>query len=207
MRKILFAAAGLAALGAAGLALAQGNDDGPRRGPFDVFQADTNSDGVLTRAEFDAQRQSHFAQLDSNRDGQLTREEMRAGRPERAEGERGHRRGRGHGFGNADANNDGNVTRDEFLAGPIAHFERLDANRDGVLSADERPQRHARGERGQRGERRDRGSRDANNDGQLSREEFASMGSGMFERLDANNDGRVTQDEAEAARPQRHGRH
>jgi len=202
MRKFLFAAAGLAALGAAGLAMAQGDDDGARRGRFDLFQADSNSDGVLTRAEFDANRQSHFARLDADNNGQLTREEMRAGRPARGEGHRGHR-GQGRGFGNVDANNDGNITREEFLAGPIARFERMDANRDGVISADERPQRQAR----ERGERRERVRRDADNNGQISREEFASMGSGMFERLDANNDGRVTREEAEAARPQRHGRH
>lgn len=200
MRKILFAAAGFAALaGTAGLALAQ--DNAPARGPHGVFVADANNDGVLTRQEFDAGRSAGFAEADANNDGQLTREEMRGMRGDRGHG--GRHGGRGmHQLARADANNDGNITRDEFLAGPIAHFERIDANSDGVISANERPQRR---ERDAGGERRERPNFDANGDRQISREEHAAMGAGMFERLDANNDGRVTREEAEAARPHRRG--
>jgi Ca2+-binding EF-hand superfamily protein len=137
MRKILFAAAGFAALaGAAGLAVAQDQQEQRPRG---VFAMDANSDGAVTRQEFDAGRAASFAQLDSNNDGQLTREEMRAQR-----GERGQRRGghRGmHHLASADANNDGNITREEFLARPNAMFDRMDANDDGVIAASERPQR------------------------------------------------------------------
>ncbi len=200
MRKILFAAAGLAALaGVGGLALAQENATPPRAGHH-LFQGDANNDGVLTRAEFDAARQARFTQQDANNDGQLTREEMRAGRGERGHHGRGWgRRGGGmHMLTRADANNDGNVTRDEYLAGPIARFDRLDANNDGVISEAERPQRRERGER--------RGRIDADGDRQISRAEFDAMGARMFERLDANSDGRVTREEANAARSHRRGR-
>jgi hypothetical protein len=198
MRKILLATAvGFAAFaGAAGLAMAQ---DGPGpRGPHGLFQADANGDGVLTRQEFDAGRDAMFARLDADNDGQISREEMRA----RHHGRRGGRGGM-HSLRGADANNDGNITREEFLARPIEHFDRMDANNDGVISADERPQR------GERAERRGRGERptlDANGDGQVSRAEFAAAGAAMFERLDANNDGRVTREEAAAARQHRRGR-
>jgi len=204
MRKILLAAAGLAILaGGAGLAIAQdaGPQQGGRHGGF--FQADANSDGTVTRQEFDAHRSARFASLDANNDGNLTREEMGAQRAER--GERGHRGRRGggmHALARADANNDGNITREEFLARPTQMFDRLDANSDGVISATERPQRP---ERGERTERRQRANPDANGDGQFSQAEFMSMGASMFERLDANNDGRVTREEAEAARPHRRG--
>lgn len=207
MRKVLFAAAAAAALaGAAGIALAQ--DSGPR-GERGVFGADANSDGVLTRQEFDAGQTALFARLDSNNDGQLTREEGRAQR----EMHRGGRRG-GHGRGgleHADANNDGNITRDEFLARPIAMFDRLDQNNDGVIQASERPQRHERGEVERHGRGGDEGGhgrsgrvdRDSNNDGQISRAEFAAAGAQRFQRMDSNNDGRVTQEEAQAARSHR----
>lgn len=203
MRKVLFAAAGLVALaGAAGFALAQQGAENPGEGPsFGLFQADSNSDGTVTQAEFDANRASRFQALDANNDGQLTREEMRAGRSER--GERGHhgRGGRGmHHLARADANEDGAITRDEFLARPTQMFDRMDANDDGVISADERPQRR------ERGEGQGRRSSDADNDGQISQSEFAAMGASRFERLDANDDGRVTREEAEAARGRRHGR-
>jgi Ca2+-binding EF-hand superfamily protein len=196
MRKIVLAAAGFAALaGAAGLALAQA--DAPPRGPFGMFQADANNDGAVTRAEFDAGRDAHFARLDANNDGALSQDEMQAMRGH-------HRGGRGggmHSLRGADANNDGNITRDEFLARPIEHFDRLDANDDGVISAAERPQRPERGDRAGRGARAGHRGLDANNDGQISRAEFAAMGAGMFDRLDANGDGRVTREEAQAARP------
>lgn len=212
MRKIVLAAAGFAALAsAAGLAMAQtAPEQGPQRGVSRLFEADRNNDGVLTRQEFDTGRAAHFSQLDANNDGQLSRDEMRQMRGERGEhggrGGRGHRGGDGHQLARADANNDGAISRDEFLARPIAMFERLDADNNGVISADEQPQRRERGERQAGGERRERPNFDANSDRQISRDEFASMGAQMFERLDANSDGRVTRAEAEAARPQRGGR-
>lgn len=213
MRKILLVAAGAAVLaaGACGLAQAQNGagDDNRRHG---LFEADANSDNVLTRAEFDAGRTAQFARLDADNNGQVTREEMRAGRGERGEG--GHRGGRGHhgggrgGFEGADANNDGNVTREEFLARPTEMFNRLDANHDGVVQASERPQRPERqAQDGERRERADRPNPDTNGDGSFSRAEFTAMGAGMFERLDANSDGRVTQEEAQAGRGHRGGRH
>ena len=206
MRKILLVAAGAAALATAACGLAQaqsGNESGVRHG---VFRSDSNSDGVLTRAEFDAGRVAQFTRLDADNNGQLTREEMRAEHGERGgehRGRRGHRGGPGGhgGFEGADANNDGNITRDEFLARPIAMFERLDANHNGVIEASERPQRPERGaESGERRQRADRPNPDTDDNGHFSRAEFTAMGAHMFARLDANSDGRVTQEEAQAAR-------
>lgn len=208
MRKVLIAAVSFAALaGIAGVAVAQ-QGEAPRERSSGLFQADANSDGTVTRAELDANSASRFRTLDANSDGQLTREEMRAGR-ERGDGEHGgrgrHGRGghRGMHMERADANNDGNITRDEFLAGPTQMFARMDANSDGVISANERPQRGERGERGQRGDRPERPRLDSDNNGQISQAEFAAMNVARFERIDANHDGRVTRDEVEAGRPQR----
>ncbi|MEZ5996829.1 MAG: hypothetical protein R3C25_13870 [Hyphomonadaceae bacterium] len=206
MKKMLFAAVGFASIAsAAGFAMAQ--DGGPARPG--LFQADANSDGVLTRQEFDAGRDAMFASIDTDNNGVLSREEMRAHHGERGHGRRGRSGGRGgqegmH-MGGADANNDGVITRDEFLARPIAMFERMDANHDGVISQDERPQRPERPGRGERREMREHMNPDANNDGSVSRAEFAAMGQRMFERLDANNDGRVTQEEARAGHGRRGG--
>lgn len=212
MRKILLVAAGAAALATAACGFAQAqsgsNTSAARHG---IFQSDSNSDGVLTRGEFDAGRATQFARLDADNNGQLTREEMRADRGARGEhrGRRGHRGGPGGpgGFEGADANNDGNITRDEFLARPIAMFERLDANSNGVIEASERPQRPERGaQNGERRQRADRPNHVTDGNGTFSRAEFTAMGAGMFERLDANSDGRVTQDEAQAGRGHRRGR-
>ncbi len=188
MRKFLFVAVGAAALAGAGLAIAQ--EQGPR-GPL---RYDSNSDGVLTRQEFDAGHAARFTQMDANRDGQVTREERRAQHQARGgEGRRGgHHRAA---FSRADANNDGNITRDEFLARPNQMFDRIDANRNGVIEASERPQPRQRGEGGPR---RERFNPDADNNGSISAAEHAAMGARMFERMDTNSDGRVTQEEMQA---------
>lgn len=211
MKKLLIAVSVAALAGAAALpALAQSGAapaqaERGHRGPGGMlFQSDANSDGVVTRAEFDAGRAAHFTQLDANRDGSVTREERRASwqamRGER--GEHGRRGGRGHGMERADANNDGNITRDEFLAGPLERFARMDTNSDGIITVAERPQRPQRPERG---ERPARVNPDTNNDGSLSRAEFDAQGAAMFTRLDANSDGRVTREEADAHRGGRRG--
>jgi Ca2+-binding EF-hand superfamily protein len=197
MRKVLFAAAGLAALaGAAGLALAQ-DEEGPHARHDMLFQADTNNDGVLTRQEFDAGRETMFTRSDVNNDGQLARDEMRGMHG----GHHGHRGMHAMHLRGADANHDGAITREEFLAGPIEHFNRLDANHDGAISGAEMPAPRERGEH--HGPGGEHPSPDANGDHQLSRAEFAAMGGVMFDRLDANHDGRVTRQEAEAM----HARH
>ncbi len=208
MKKLLIAASAAALVGAVALpALAQGPagiEGGHGRHGGMLFQSDANSDGVLTRAEFDAGRTTQFTRMDTNNDGAVTREERRASwqamRGERGEHRGGRRGGHSRGMEHADANSDGNITRDEFLAGPLERFGRMDANNDGVITVAERPQPRARGERGNRPERVDP---DTNNDGSLSRAEFDAQGASMFTRLDANNDGRVTREEAAAARPHR----
>ncbi len=113
----------------------------------------------------------------------------------------------------ADANNDGNITREEFLARPLEMFARLDANSDGIISSTEREgarERMREHHEAMRGHHAGMGhghmDRDANNDGQISREEFRAAGAAHFERMDANHDGRVTREEVEALHRERHGR-
>lgn len=100
----------------------------------------------------------------------------------------------------ADANNDGVLTRQEFDAGRVAHFTRLDANTDGQLSREEmRAMRGDRHHRGRRGGMHGLRGADANNDGNITRDEFLSRPLQRFDRLDANDDGVI----GAAERPQR----
>lgn len=111
----------------------------------------------------------------------------------------------------ADANNDGVLTRAEFDAGRAAQFARLDADNNGQVTREE--MRAGRGERGEGGRRGGRGHRgggpggglagaDANNDGNITRDEFLARPLEMFNRLDANHDGVIQASE----RPQREAR-
>lgn len=87
----------------------------------------------------------------------------------------------------ADANRDGSLSRTEVVQRAVQRFERLDANSDGTVTADERRQvRQARAER--RKERR--GQRAERMEDRLPR---------LFARVDADRDGRVTRPELDHA--------
>ena len=123
---------------------------------------DANRDGRVTADEARqagearrAERQGQmFDRLDANRDGAISREEFgqrQAMRGERREGRamRGGRRGM-HRMGGMQARGarmfgaDGVVTREEFRAQALQRFERLDANRDGTITAAERQEARQR---------------------------------------------------------------
>jgi hypothetical protein len=106
---------------------------------------DTNRDGNISRAEFEAAPTRHERRVvvhtDRNADGV-------ADGP-RAHGMRAMRMGMGMGlrgrmFDMADANRDGRVTLQEATAAAYRHFDTADANRDGQITPDERIQMHQR---------------------------------------------------------------
>jgi Ca2+-binding EF-hand superfamily protein len=108
-----------------------------RRGAAARF--DANGDGQVSRAEYDqaseAARQRRFARVDLNSDGVWDRNEIQS-LAARFDGDRmhsGHRGGRG-GEGRSAAAS----TRADAERTASEHFDRLDANRDGYIGADER---------------------------------------------------------------------
>jgi hypothetical protein len=107
---------------------------------FAQLQADADGDGAVSLAELQAFRAEataeRFAALDADGDGLLTPEEMRA--------DRGARAGRGRErLAAIDTDGDGAWSLAELQAVrpqiDVEQFNRLDANGDGLIGADERP--------------------------------------------------------------------
>jgi Ca2+-binding EF-hand superfamily protein len=140
MKRVLLLTA-VALVSASTLVLADAGGD--KRGAMieRLKAADTDGNGMLSRQEAAAlpRLAERFDAIDANHDGQVTFEELRAFHQAHA-GKRGGR--------SADANGDGKVTREEFMARAASRFDRLDANKDGVLTSDEMAAGHHRHGRG-----------------------------------------------------------
>ncbi len=117
---------------------------GPRI-PIVFSELDANGDGVITQEEMDARKAAKFAEIDTDGDGQLSADELMAQQAKQEENRR--------------------MKRAERM------IERLDANDDGLVSAEEMASHE--GERGKRGS--------------------------LFERADLDDDGKVTEEEFKTA--------
>jgi hypothetical protein len=114
--------------------------------PRDEMRADTDHDGRVSRAEYDAaasqRRNDWFDKLDLDKDGYITQEEMRQARETR----RSNMRGRmDEHFKDADTNGDGQLSLDEVQAKMprlAPHFGDLDKDKNGLLSKEELAQGH-----------------------------------------------------------------
>lgn len=104
---------------------------------------DTNGDGAISKAEFNAFNSRHFKKLDSNKDGKLTPEELQGGQNQTGQSpEMGHGDGTTHldqRFNAADANHDGGLNREEAKNMPMLtmYFDEVDANKDGKVTRQE----------------------------------------------------------------------
>jgi Ca2+-binding EF-hand superfamily protein len=106
-------------------------DQNRKHGDFaqNILQrVDTDKDGKISKAEFDAEGTKLFTRLDANGDGKIADNEM----PQRHWA-----RFRGAMFDRMDADHDGKVTKAEFQAAGEQMFQRLDKNGDGILEQDE----------------------------------------------------------------------
>lgn len=96
-------------------------------------EMDTNGDGAISEAEFNAFHAKRFKEMDANGDGKITFEEMEAGHKKMMEKAKGKR------FDEADTNHDGALTREEAEKMPMLskHFDEVDANKDGKVTREE----------------------------------------------------------------------
>jgi Ca2+-binding EF-hand superfamily protein len=96
-------------------------------------RVDTDKDGKISKAEFDAEGSKLFAKLDGNSDGKISESEM----PQRHWARFG-----GKMFDRMDADQDGKVTKAEFQAAGEKMFQRMDKNGDGIIEKDEMQKPH-----------------------------------------------------------------
>ena len=129
-------------------------NDVPNASPEDIAKMDKNDDGKVARSEFTGPAPL-FGLIDLNRDGSLSKEEIEkfgedkpfknqpAPEPPAMQPRPGQSPGFGPGMLNGerlramDANRDRKISRDEFQ-GPPQLFERLDLNKDGFISPEDR---------------------------------------------------------------------
>ncbi len=132
-----------------------------------IEKLDEDGDSLVSFDEFQSAPQGRGAnrlmKADADGDGNVSREEMEAALSEHQNRDADRATGR---FDEADVNADGFVTAGEVKQ---VMFQRIDANEDGYLSADEFSQAHEaqRGRRSERGsgERPSRGDRSETTDG------------------------------------------
>jgi Ca2+-binding EF-hand superfamily protein len=113
--------------------------DGDRAGRFAerlLQRVDTDKDGRISKAEFDAEGTAMFKRLDNNSDGKIAGDEMPA-----------HRSGNFSQvmFKRIDADNDGKATKAEFEAAADKMFQQMDKNGDGTVTPDEMRMPHRAG--------------------------------------------------------------
>ncbi len=226
-----------------GVPQGQGRPIGPRpdgrRGIVQrIEDADTDGDGKVSPDELKAARPGmtaeRFKAMDTDGDGYLTPNDrpMGVGAPGGPMGPGGPLGPGRPGFlleklREADADEDKKVTREELKAVlpdfPKDAFDRMDANDDGVLSAEDWPTRPggAMGPGGRRGpgsyegDSQTRGGMmlrrlleaDADGDGKVTFEEITKQAPRLpraaFDRLDTNNDGVLSAEDRPAVAPRR----
>ena len=131
--------AAVAALLVAGSASAQGWGGGHGGGMMSRY--DTDGDGKISLAEYEAAREKMFSRMDADNDGAISFAEIDA-MEQRMEsmgnGRGGDRmKARMDQLKAADANGDQSISSDEFKAAADAEFKALDTNGDGFIDAAE----------------------------------------------------------------------
>ncbi len=118
----------------------QGGGGQGGRGGGMLGRYDTDHDGKISLAEYEAGRAMQFKRMDADGNGSVSFAEIDAASAQAAQ--RGGAmadmmKARNDALKAADANGDQAISADEFKAYSDAEFKKLDTNNDGFLSADE----------------------------------------------------------------------
>lgn len=214
-------------------------NDFPKRNFMEAWKnADQNGDGALSFAEFSSlprlqaipedKRTQLFQRLDKDGNNSITPDEMRQLKPSRPD-DQSHRKR----LWELDADKSGGISREEFSADEMYRklppekqqklFDRLDTNKDGTISPEDRPERPGPNSDHDRPRLRQPGDSpspnrpmmfprlDTNRDGFLDFSEFSKMPGisqlgedeqeKAFETIDADKDLKLSPEEMAKSRP------
>lgn len=96
-------------------------------------------------------------------------------------------------LGPMDQNGDGKISLAEVQWVTAKSIAKIDANHDGVITADELKAEEERQRQAER--QRQLSMLDSNHDGKVTTAEFAAMDTNRFNAMDSNHDGMLTPDE------------
>ncbi|WP_455207869.1 EF-hand domain-containing protein [Kaarinaea lacus] len=157
---------------------------------------DTNGDNVVTMDEFNDAAAKRFDTIDTGKDGVVSKEEFQSYIAQKRSARHDEK------FQSMDTNNDGQVSREEYISYKQKYaenrFQGMDTNSDGVVSKEEfdaHKSQWSGHKQGHFGKRDIFAKLDANNDGQLTREESLTAWTNWFKRIDVNSDQVVTAEE------------
>jgi Ca2+-binding EF-hand superfamily protein len=111
----------------------RGDGHGGRSHDRMLEKLDTDKDGAVSKAEFEAKRNADFTAADTNKDGNVSAAELSAFHEKKMAERKAEREKRM--YDRLDANKDGKVTKGEFEGAGM--FDRMDTNKDGKIAADE----------------------------------------------------------------------
>jgi len=156
MRKAILGAALVSAIALSAGAVMARADGAGHHGDRGFSRLDTDGDGAISRAEYEAGRDKMFQRLDANNDGAFTREEAaasaaawhkkaaEAGKTASPDREARHKQRAEKMFDDMDVNKDGKISKAEFNAAGEKLFARLDVNGDGkIVKGEGRPAKPA----------------------------------------------------------------
>ena len=105
---------------------------------FIAAPAPAQSDKPMSKADFEGQQTRKYGRYDLNGDGKLPAEELLKARPKRMDGSAYTLESVAKSLAKKDTDGDGVVTIAEAVAAEMPRFDKMDANKDGMVSSEEK---------------------------------------------------------------------